>query len=101
VYESDRPLMTLAAGAARIPVFMRTSPVRAAASGLSAAFDPWDRVLGMSDDFAEGDTTMTAQVPMGRVRTPYSRTGDWFPWSCVVATAIMLAIAATPYLRGR
>ena len=75
--------------------------VRAAASGLSAAFDPWGRVLGVSDYFADGDTTMTAQVPMGRVRTPYSRTGDWFPWSCVLATAIMLAVAATPYLTGR
>jgi len=67
--------------------------VRAAASGLSAAFDPWGRVLGVSDYFADGDTTMTAQVPMGRVRTPYSRLGDWFPWSCVLAAALMLIVA--------
>jgi apolipoprotein N-acyltransferase len=70
--------------------------VRAAASGLSAAFDPWGRVLGISDSFAEGDTTMTAQVPVGRVPTPYSRAGDWFPWACVLATALVLAVAVVP-----
>jgi apolipoprotein N-acyltransferase len=75
--------------------------VRAAASGLSAAFDPWGRVLGISDYFAEGDTTMTAQVPVGRVPTPYSKAGDWFPISCVLATGLMFALAAMPYLNGR
>src|SRR4029077_19743770 len=34
--------------------------VRAAASGRSAAIDPWGRVLGVSDFFASGDRTMTA-----------------------------------------
>jgi apolipoprotein N-acyltransferase len=53
-------------------------------------------VLGISDSFAEGDTTMTAQVPVGRVPTPYSRAGDWFPWACVLATALVLAVAVVP-----
>jgi apolipoprotein N-acyltransferase len=73
--------------------------VRAAASGLSAAFDPWGRVIAVSDYFAKGDGTMTAQVPMGRVATPYARTGDWFAWTCVALAA--LAVVATPYLPGR
>jgi len=73
--------------------------VRAAASGISAAFDPWGRVLAVSDYFAVGDGTMTAQVPMGRVATPYARTGDWFAWACVALAA--LALVATPYLGGR
>jgi len=73
--------------------------VRAAASGLSAAFDPWGRLLAMSDYFAKGDGTMTAQVPMGRVPTPYARTGDWFAWGCVAFAAF--ALIATPYLPGR
>jgi apolipoprotein N-acyltransferase len=47
--------------------------VRAVASGLSAAVDPWGRVLSVSDFFAEGDHTMTAQVPVGRVPTLYAR----------------------------
>ena len=79
--------------------------VRAAASGLSAAFDPWGRVLGISDYFADGDTTMTAQVPVGRVATPYSRAGDWFPWACVLATALVLAVVPyatySTYLTGK
>jgi predicted amidohydrolase len=37
--------------------------VRAAASGLSAAVDPWGRVLGVSDFYAAADRTMTAQLP--------------------------------------
>jgi len=67
--------------------------VRAAASGLSAAIDPWGRVLSVSDFWAAGDRTMTAQVPVGRVPTLYARTGDLFAWLCVAAVAAVLAIA--------
>ena len=67
--------------------------VRAAASGLSAAIDPWGRVLSMSDFYADGDRTMTAQLPLGRIPTLYARTGDWFSWLCVGGLAIMLAVA--------
>jgi apolipoprotein N-acyltransferase len=67
--------------------------VRAAASGLSAAVDPWGRVLSMSDFYAAGDRTMTAQVPIGRIPTLYARTGDWFSWLCVAGLAAMLAVA--------
>jgi apolipoprotein N-acyltransferase len=67
--------------------------VRAAASGLSAAIDPWGRVLSMSDFYADGDRTMTAQLPMGRIPTLYARTGDWFSWLCVAGLAALLAVA--------
>jgi apolipoprotein N-acyltransferase len=67
--------------------------VRAAASGLSAAIDPWGRVLSVSDFCADGDRTMTAQLPMGRIPTMYARTGDWFSWLCVTGLAALLAIA--------
>ena len=70
--------------------------VRAAASGLSSAFDPWGRVLGVSDYFAAGDRTMTVQVPMGRVPTLYARTGDLFAWLCVAGLVMALGIAASP-----
>jgi len=69
------------------------SLVRAAASGLSSAFDPWGRVLGMADYFAAGDRTMTAQVPMGGIRTLYAQTGDVFAWLCVAGLVVALAIA--------
>jgi apolipoprotein N-acyltransferase len=67
--------------------------VRAAASGLSAAIDPWGRVLSMSDFYAAGDSTMTAQLPLGRIPTVYARAGDWFSWLCVGGLAVALAVA--------
>ena len=66
--------------------------VRAAASGLSAAVDPWGRVLAVADFFSEGDRTMIAQVSMGRIPTLYARAGDWFSWLCVAGVAAMLAV---------
>jgi apolipoprotein N-acyltransferase len=67
--------------------------VRPAASGMSSAFDSWGRVLSVTDFFAAGDRTMTAQVPLGRVPTLYSRTGDLFAWLCVTGLAGALWIA--------
>ena len=76
--------------------------VRAAASGLSAAIDPWGRVLSLSDFYAAGDRTMTAQVPIGRVPTLYARTGDWFSWLCVagLATATFVVLILSTTQRG-
>jgi apolipoprotein N-acyltransferase len=73
--------------------------VRGAASGLSGAFDPWGRVLAVSDFFAAGDRTMTAQIPMGRVPTLYAKTGDLFAWLCVAGLVVALA-AAVPVRRS-
>ena len=41
---------------------------------------------------------MTAQVPLGGVRTLYARTGDLFAWCCVAA--LVLTIGAC-VLQGR
>jgi apolipoprotein N-acyltransferase len=68
--------------------------VRATASGLSSAFDPWGRVLAVTDYFAASDGTMIAQVPMGRIPTLYARTGDLFAWLCVAGLAGLLALTA-------
>jgi len=67
--------------------------VRAAASGISSAFDPWGRVLGVTDFFAPGDRTLTVQVPMGHVPTIYATTGDLFAWLCVVGVAAGIGAA--------
>jgi apolipoprotein N-acyltransferase len=69
------------------------SLVRPAASGLSSAFDPWGRVLAVGDFFAAGDRTVTAQVPVGGVRTLYARTGDLFAWLCVAGVVAAIGIA--------
>ena len=68
--------------------------VRPASSGLSTAFDQWGRVVGVADYFAPGDRTMVAQVPLGRVRTLYARTGDLFAWLCVAGLVVSVGIAA-------
>ncbi len=67
-----------------------TPLIRAAASGMSGAFDPWGRVLAISDYFAPGDRTMTAQVPIGRTWTLYPILGDLFAWCCVVVLVVTL-----------
>ena len=74
--------------------------VRPAASGLSSAFDPWGRVLSVSDFFAAGDRTMTAQVPLGHVPTLYARTGDLFAWLCVIGLGAAIWITAVHRLAG-
>src|SRR5262249_3142345 len=68
--------------------------VRAASSGLSGAFDPWGRVIGVADYFAPGDRTLRVQLPVGGVRTIYARTGDVLPWLCVAALAATLVTTA-------
>jgi apolipoprotein N-acyltransferase len=75
--------------------------VRAAASGLSSAFDPWGRVLSVADYFAAGDRTMTAQLPIGGIRTLYARTGDLFAWLCVAGLLIAVASAFSMDWRAR
>ena len=74
--------------------------VRAAASGLSGAFDPWGRVLGVSDYFAPGDRTLTVQVPFGGIRTVYGRIGDVFAWLCVAGLVIALVLTAVQHRQG-
>jgi apolipoprotein N-acyltransferase len=78
--------------------------VRAAANGLSAAVDPWGRVLGVADHLAQGDSTLVAQIPIGHVPTLYTRVGDLFAWLCVAGLVSMLGIsvlASSQLARGR
>ena len=67
--------------------------VRAASSGISGAFDPWGRVVGLSDFFAPGDRSLTVQLPVGSVQTVYGRIGDAFAWLCVAVLAAALAFS--------
>src|SRR5262245_2758038 len=64
--------------------------VRAAAVGLSAAVDPWGRLLAVTDHHTPGDSTLVAQLPVGQVRTVYARIGDVFAWACVALLALLL-----------
>jgi apolipoprotein N-acyltransferase len=48
------------------------SLVRPAASGLSAAIDPWGRTLGLAHHVAPAGGTIVAEVPMRHVPTLYA-----------------------------
>ncbi len=67
--------------------------LRPAASGLATGVDAWGRELAVADYFAPSDRTMVAQVPVGGVRTLYTRIGDLFAWLCVAGLVASVAIA--------
>jgi apolipoprotein N-acyltransferase len=60
--------------------------LRATSSGISGVFDPWGRVLRVTDHFS-GARTLVSQVPLGGFRTLYSYTGDLFAWFCIAGLA--------------
>ncbi len=72
------------------------SLVRIDYDGVSAAFDPFGRVLGMLNTGPGKAYTMIVEVPTKGVATLYGRIGDLFAWLCVLAT---LALCATGLLR--
>jgi apolipoprotein N-acyltransferase len=69
------------------------SIVRQTNQGLSAAADPYGRILASVDFFRSRTCVMVAQVPVRGVRTPYSRVGDLFAWLCIVALAMFAGLA--------
>jgi apolipoprotein N-acyltransferase len=69
------------------------SLVRATSTGLSTAVDPVGRVYGLGDDRAPNGRVMVATLPIGGVRTIYSRIGDFFGWLCVAAFGVVIAVA--------
>jgi apolipoprotein N-acyltransferase len=94
---AGRPLAVFSVVTASVVLagtFRLAMAARAAAVGLSAAVDPWGRVLGVTDHFAPGDSTLVAQVPIGHVPTLYARVGDVFAWLCVAGLLSMLGISA-------
>ena len=62
------------------------SLVRIDYNGVSAAFDPYGRVLAMLDTTPGRAYTMLVDVPIKGVPTLYSRIGDLFAWICIFAT---------------
>jgi apolipoprotein N-acyltransferase len=69
------------------------SVVRQTNKGLSAAADPYGRILASVDFFRSRTCVMVAQVPVRGVRTAYSRVGDLFAWVCIVAFAMFAGLA--------
>jgi len=63
--------------------------LRATNDGLSAAVDPAGRVVDRLPAFTE--TSARVRFAYSRGQTFYTRYGDWFAWTCVVASIAALA----------
>jgi apolipoprotein N-acyltransferase len=51
------------------------------------------RVLARLDFYASDEQVLIADVPLHRSFTLYPILGDWFGWTCLLALAVMLAVA--------
>ena len=64
----------------------RVPMARCANTGISGFIDSRGRILRASRLFE--DATMLGSIQLGEGKTFYTRYGDWFPWSCLVVTAL-------------
>ena len=92
----------------------RVAVARGVENGVSVAWganrgaptiaDAAGRILASADTAApsQGEFAVaTAELPNGPGSTPYTRLGDWFPWSCVVLAALGAVGAGFPRVRER
>ena len=66
--------------------------VRATNDGFTAAVDPAGRIVDRVPAFQQSVSRM--QFSFRKERTFYTRWGDWFGWSCVALSTMMLAPSA-------
>ncbi len=71
---------------------IRRPLVRVANGGVSAAIDPFGRILASPAPRSDAVEIVDIQRPL-QVRTWYSLTGDTFAWACVLLTAALLVAA--------
>jgi apolipoprotein N-acyltransferase len=71
---------------------------RSASNGLLTVSDARGRILAERASHESAEVLLTADVPVGPGGTFYSRTGDWFPWLCIiVAVLTCLCPARRPF----
>jgi apolipoprotein N-acyltransferase len=68
------------------------SIARAAKQGLLTVSDRRGRVVAEERSDAAAFATLTVQVPVAHESTVYARSGDWFPWICLVVLAGSLSL---------
>jgi apolipoprotein N-acyltransferase len=73
------------------------SLIRIDFEGVSAAFDPYGRVLAMQDTLPGQSHMMIVDLPTRRVTTLYNRIGDIFAWLCI---AMVLTLTGSALLDG-
>ncbi len=66
----------------------RVPLVRAANTGISSVIDSKGHIRGMTPLFQE--TFLSGEVRMGGGRTFYTRYGDFFAWSCLLVSAVLI-----------
>jgi apolipoprotein N-acyltransferase len=66
---------------------------RAAAGGLSAAYDSSGRTLARNNAFATDDYIMMADLPVQSRRTPYAWIGNALAWASLALLAGLAALA--------
>ena len=69
------------------------SMVRVDYDGVSAAFDPYGRVLAMQDTTPGKAHMMVVDVPIQGVNTFYGQVGDMFAWLCGLTTLALCGLA--------
>lgn len=62
------------------------SIVRSTRFGLSAGIDPWGRIRGWNSHWDGDDRVLLVHLPKRGVETIYSRFGDWFPLTSLLAS---------------
>ena len=70
----------------------RAGVVRSANTGISTYIDPLGRSHGATGLFVPAARVYRAQT--SDATTPYVALGDWVGWASVVASAVLVAIAA-------
>ena len=73
--------------------------VRAANSGISAAFDPYGRVLSEGKLFKK--QIVMAEIPLRQETTFYARWGDFFPQGCFLISILAVLSLAQAHVKRR
>jgi len=68
--------------------------VRATTTGISAFVDARGRIIAQTDVFER--TGLVGRLRPMQIPSVYSKHGDWFAWSCVAISALMLAMSGWP-----
>jgi len=68
------------------------SILRPTSDGITAAVDPYGRIMGQVDYFVSNTFNMITILPVERVNTLYTAIGDWLAWMCLIFSAALISI---------
>jgi len=66
------------------------SLLRPTSDGITAAVDPYGRIMGQVDYFVSSTFNMITILPVERVNTLYTAVGDWLAWMCLIFSLFFL-----------